>query len=204
MLKIGLTGGIGTGKSTVSEMLKELGAYVINADLVGHQAYLPHKNVWQDMVDAFGRDILTENDEVDRRKLGAIVFGDPAQMDKLNSIVRPWMYRTIEQMLKDEEAKGATVGVVEAAILLEANWQTLVDQVWVTVASVDNVIQRVQARNNFTEEQIRARINAQTSDDVRIAAADVVIDTNTTLDEVKARVQAAWEQAVVKQAGVAR
>lgn len=204
MLVIGLTGGIGTGKSTVSEMLGALGAYIINADLVGHQAYLPHQNVWQDMVDAFGRDILTENDEVDRRKLGPIVFGNPEAMDKLNSIVRPWMYRTIEQMIVDESAKGTKVGVVEAAILLEANWQPLADQIWVTVASEENVIQRVMARNSMTEEQVKARIQAQTSDEVRTAAADVVIDTNTTLEEVKARVQAAWEQAVAKQGETAR
>jgi len=199
MLIIGLTGGIGTGKSTVTETLASLGAVVINADLVGHTAYLPHQNVWQDVVDAFGAEnILGENDEVDRRKLGGVVFGNPDALARLNSIVHPWMFGRMKELLKAEEDKGTEVVVLEAAILIEANWTPLVNQVWVTVASEDNVVKRVQLRNNFTEDQIRARIRSQTSDEVRTAKADVVIDTNGTMDEVKAKVKELWELAVVK------
>ncbi|MCX6020688.1 MAG: dephospho-CoA kinase [Chloroflexi bacterium] len=199
MLVIGLTGGIGTGKSTVTQTLAELGAVVINADLVGHTAYLPHQNVWQDVVDAFGAEnILGENDEVDRRKLGAVVFGSPEALARLNGIVHPWMFGRMKELLKDEEDKGVQVVVLEAAILIEANWTPLVNQVWVTVASEDNVVQRVQARNNFSEEQIRARIRSQTSDDVRTTRADVVIDTNGTIDDVVTKVKELWELAVVK------
>lgn len=199
MLVIGLTGGIGTGKSTVTQTLADLGAVVINADLVGHTAYLPHQNVWQDVVDAFGADnILGENEEVDRRKLGAVVFGSPEALARLNGIVHPWMFRRMKELLKDEEDKAVQVVVLEAAILIEANWTPLVNQVWVTVASEDNVVKRVQARNNFTEEQIRARIRSQTSDDVRTARADVVIDTNGTIDDVVTKVKELWELAVVK------
>ncbi len=197
MIVIGLTGGIGTGKSTVSQTLAEQGAVVIDADLVGHQAYLPHQNVWQDVVDAFGKDILGENDEVDRRKLGPIVFSDPANLQKLNHIVHPWMYRTMEKMLQEEREKGTKAVVLEAAILIEANWTPLVDQIWVTDASEENVVQRIVARNNFTAEQVKARIASQMSAEERKKHANVVIDTNRTIDEVKTKVRELWAKAKV-------
>ena len=194
MKTIGLTGGIGSGKSTVSATLAELGATILNADLVGHEAYLPHQNVWQDVVDAFGRGILNEQDEVDRTKLGPIVFGSPEALQKLNSIVHPWMYKRMDGMLGDLRNKGTQVVVLEAAILIEAKWTPLVDEVWVTVASEDNVIERLQARNNFTPEQVRQRINAQMSNDERKQQAQVVIDTNGTIEEVKAKVRSLWRE----------
>ncbi len=197
MIVIGLTGGIGTGKSTVSQTLAEQGAVLIDADLVGHQAYLPHQNVWQDVVDAFGRDILNENDEVDRRKLGPLVFGDPAALQKLNQIVHPWMYRTMEKMLQDERQKGTKSVVLEAAILIEANWTPLVDQVWVTDASEENVVQRIVSRNNFTPEQVKARIASQMPAEERKKHAQVVIDTNCSIDEVKTKVKELWAKANV-------
>jgi dephospho-CoA kinase len=196
---VGLTGGIGTGKSTVSQTMGDLGAVVINADLIGHQAYLPHQNVWQDVVDAFGRGILADNDEVDRRKLGEVVFSDPAAMARLNSIVHPWMYRQMEGMIKEHGDSGASVVVLEAAILIEANWTPLVKQVWVTVASEDAVVERLMARNNLTAEQIRARIASQMSSDERRKHADVVVDTNCSLDEVKEQVQRLWQAHIAKE-----
>lgn len=196
MKVIGLTGGIGSGKSTVSATMAELGAVLLNADLVGHEAYLPHKNVWHDIVDAFGRDILNDQDEVERPKLGALVFGNPDNLQKLNSIVHPWMYRRMEEMLKEQEAKGTKVVVLEAAILFEAKWTPLVDEVWVTVASEENVIQRLQARNGLTPEQVRSRIQSQMSTEERARQAQVVIDTNCTIPEVQQKVRELWKSAV--------
>ena len=197
MIVIGLTGGIGTGKSTVSETLGQLGAMLINADLVGHDAYLPHQNVWQQVVDAFGAEnILGDNDEVDRRKLGPIVFGSPEAMEKLNGIVHPWMRKRMEEMIEAERAKGTKVVVLEAAILIESNWSLLADQIWVTTASAENVVKRIMARNGLSEEQIRARMAAQTTDEVRLRVANVVVDTNGTMDEVRAQVRQLWEQQV--------
>ena len=196
MKVIGLTGGIGSGKSTVSATMAELGAVLLNADLIGHEAYLPHKNVWQEVVDAFGRDILNDKDEVERPKLGALVFGNPDNLQKLNSIVHPWMYRTMEGLLKEQEAKGTKVVVLEAAILFEAKWTPLVNEVWVTVASEENVIQRLQARNGLTPEQVRARIQSQMSSEERARQAQVVIDTNCTIPEVQQKVRELWKSAV--------
>ena len=192
MLVIGLTGGIGSGKSTVSVMLAELGAPILNADLVGHEAYLPHQNVWQVVVEAFGRGILNEREEVDRRKLGALVFEDPEALKRLNQIVHPWMYRRMEGLLQDLKHRGTQVVVLEAAVLIEAGWAPLVDQVWVTVASDENVVKRLQARNGLTEEQVLSRIKTQMPSEERLRHANAVIDTNGTVEEVRAQVRQLW------------
>ena len=97
MLVIGLTGGIGTGKSLVARILEQLGAVVIDADRVGHEAYMPNSLVWREVVEAFGEDILRPGGEIDRKRLGAIVFGDSAEMAKLNSIMHPRMAEMIHQ-----------------------------------------------------------------------------------------------------------
>lgn len=196
MLTIGLTGGIGTGKSTVSGMLAELGAVILNADIVGHEAYLPHQNVWQDVVDAFGREILNERDEVERSKLGAIVFKDPGALKRLNEIVHPWMYRRMEQLLEELRTKRTPVVVLEAALLLEANWTPLVDEVWVTSASEKQVLERLQQRNGMTVQQIQERMKAQLPDEERVLKTDVVIETNGTVEDVRAQVKKLWDQRV--------
>lgn len=196
MVVIGLTGGIGTGKSTVSAMLADQGSVIINADLVGHEAYLPHQNVWDQVVAAFGRDILAGDDQVDRRKLGAIVFQDPAALKRLNAIVHPWIFQRIAQLLGELRAKGARVAVVEAALLVEAGWRSLVDEVWVTTAGEEQVVQRLQARNGLTPEQVRDRMRTQLSTEERKQYADVVIDTSGSLEDVRTLVRRLWESRV--------
>jgi dephospho-CoA kinase len=115
MIVIGLTGGILSGKSTVSGMLAERGAVIIDADKVGHQAYQPHTDVWQELVDTFGEWILKQNGEIDRKRLGEIVFHDPSALILLNKIVHPRMREIIEEELKRLRAEGASVVVIEAA-----------------------------------------------------------------------------------------
>ena len=172
MLVIGLTGGIGTGKSLVSRMLHEHGATIIDADLVGHEAYTPHTETWQVVVDTFG-DVLAEDGQIDRRKLGGIVFSDPKQLEKLNAIMHPRMYKMIEERIQGHQAGGAETIVVEAAILIEAKWTPLVDEVWVTTAPEDQVIDRIKGRNNMGEDAARARINSQMSSEERVRHANV-------------------------------
>ncbi|MBI4299579.1 MAG: dephospho-CoA kinase [Chloroflexi bacterium] len=194
MIVIGLTGGIGSGKSTVSQFLQKLGATVIDADKVGHEAYMPHTGVWQQVVDAFGRGILQENEEIDRRKLGPIVFADPAALQRLNSIVHPAIYRMIAERLEEMRRKGVKVAVVEAAILIEANWTSLVDQVWMTAVPEDTAVERTVKRSGLSDEQVRARVRSQLSNAERARHADVIIDTNCDLAEVERKVAALWGQ----------
>lgn len=196
MFVIGLTGGIGSGKSAVTALLGELGAAVIDADKVGHQAYQPHTETWQAVVDAFGRDILQPNEEVDRRKLGAVVFSDPKELARLNSIMHPRMYTMLEVQLNEMSESGVKVAVLEAAILIEAKWTPLVDEVWVTVASEDTVVLRVQQRNNLAEEEIRRRIWSQLSNEERTEHATVVIENNAGMQELQDSVKELWNNRV--------
>ncbi len=194
MRVIGLTGGVGSGKSTVSQYLQELGAVLIDADKVGHQTYLPGAPAWKDLVAEWGEGLLQPNQEIDRKKLGSIVFSDPKALARLNSIVHPRMRDIIQQQLDDLKKNGVRVAVLEAAILIEAKWANIADEVWVVDAPEAAVVQRLQKRNGFTEEQARARIKSQLPRDERLSYANVVIDTDCSLDEVRRRVRQAWDQ----------
>ena len=194
MTVIGLTGGIASGKSTVSQMLSELGATVIDADKVGHEAFRPHSDAWRKVVSAFGSGIVGQNDEIDRGKLADIVFNDPKALDQLNRIMHPLMYRVVEQRIEALRRQRVEVVVLEAALLIEANWTDLVDQVWVTVAPESDVIDRLRSQKGFTEEQARARINSQMSIAERSKCADVVIENDSDLDTLRGRVERLWRK----------
>jgi len=197
MLVIGLTGGIASGKSTVAENLNELGAVLINADLVGHQAYAPGTDAWQDIIATWGEDLADpETKEIDRRKLGGIVFSDPEHLKTLNAITWPRIYSLVEDTLEEHRKKGVAVAVLEAAILIEADWTALVDEVWVTTVPVNVASDRLQKRNNLTEEQALQRINSQISNDERTEKAKVVIDTTQTLEEVQNYVRKIWKDSI--------
>ena len=197
MLTIGLTGGIGSGKSTVSKFLAELGAPVIDADKVGHAIYQPDGPAYQEMIDAFGRDILAPDGAIDRKKLGPIVFGDPAALKRLNAIVHPKMFARMREMVAALRAQGERKPIViEAAILIEANWQPLFDEIWLVIASKERVIERVERDRGMKPEQTEARISAQLSDDERRRHASLVVTNDGTLEELRARVGEIWQGAM--------
>jgi dephospho-CoA kinase len=189
---IGLTGGIASGKSVVSGMLAEHGALVIDADKVGHEAYAPGSGCYEAVVEAFGRDIVAPDGQIDRKALGGKVFGDPAQRKRLEGIVWPWMRETMDKRLAAIRAEGTPVVVLEAAVLIEADWVPITDQVWVVTVEPEVARQRIMERNGLTAEQADARINAQLSNAERVARAKVVIDNSGTLDELRERVDEAW------------
>jgi dephospho-CoA kinase len=189
---IGLTGGIGSGKSTVARVLEELGAVTIDADKVGHEAYQPGTKTWQDLVATFGKEIISADGSIDRKKLGAIVFGNPEQLARLNRIVHPRMFDMMQERIEQYRMQGAKVVVVDAAILFEANWTPLVEEVWVVVASEPVVVARAKARTGLPEEQIRARIRSQMSNEERIKKADAVIQNDGGLEELQTGVKELW------------
>ncbi len=196
MRVIGLTGGIAAGKSTIAQILAELGAVVIDADKVGHEAYRRGTEAWRALVAHFGDGILTPDGEIDRRKLGAIVFADPDQRKALQDIVWPRMKEMIRQRLAELRAAGVQVAVIEAAVLIEAGWTDLVDEVWVVQVPEEVALRRLVARNNLSEADARARIRAQLSNAERAAHADVIIDNSGTVAEARARVERAWARLV--------
>ena len=194
MVVIGLTGGILSGKSTISGMLAEKGAVVIDADQIGHEAYKPHTKTWQELVNTFGDSILTQKNEVDRKKLGDIVFADPHALERLNEIVHPRMHAMTRKEIDRLKGDGVAVVVLEAAVLIEAGWTGLVDMVWVTVAPENVVLKRLHDRGGLSEDQARARIRSQISSEERSKHADEIIDTDCQLSEVKDRVEELWEK----------
>ena len=191
---IGLTGGIGSGKSTVSQLLAELGAVILDADRVGHEAFKPNTEAWHEVVATFGQQILTPGGEVDRKKLGAIVFSDPESLSRLNQIMHPRMYNMMKAQIEEYRRQGVDVVVLEAAILIEANWTSLIDEVWVTVAPEAAVLERVKKQRGLDEGQTLARIRSQLSNEEREKHADVVINNDGDLDEVKTRVKELWQR----------
>ena len=197
MLVIGLTGSIGTGKSEVARLLGSLGAELINADLVGHEAYAPNTDGWRQVVEAFGRDILQPSDEIDRRKLGAIVFSDPEQMAKLNAIMHPRIAEMVGERIEKLRGQGKEVVVVEAALLFEAKWDYLVDEVWSTDAPVETVIQRLRDRNGLEEEEVRKRIDSQMDREERLARSHLVVDNSGDVAELEQTVNSLWETRVM-------
>jgi dephospho-CoA kinase len=190
---IGVTGGIGSGKTTVARILEELGATVIHADTVGHEIYRPNSEGWRRVTQAFGAGILNPDQTVDRKKLGAIVFADPGALERLNSIVHPLIEAEIRRRVEAYRAAGVRQPVVlEAAVLIEADWLPLVDEVWLVSASKDTIIQRVVAERGLQPQEVEARIQAQLSDAERRAHAHLVIENNGSLSDLRGQVVAAW------------
>jgi dephospho-CoA kinase len=194
MTVIGLTGGIASGKSTVARMLADLGAVVIDADKVGHEAFQPRSEAWHKVVATFGKDILGKNEEIDRSKLAAVVFNDSRALERLNSIMHPLMRRMVEKRLRELRKRRVKVVVLEATLLVEAGWTDLVDEVWVTVSPEDVVVKRLVCEKGFTEEQARARIRSQPPISERAKHADVVIENDSSLEELRRKVRQLWQE----------
>ncbi len=194
MKVIGLTGGIGSGKSTVAGFLAELGAIILDADRVGHEVLKADTEVWREVMTAFSRQILTPNGDIDRKKLGEIVFGNPELLSQLNQIMHPRMYNMVKAQIDEYQRQGVDVIVLEAPLLLEAGWTSLVGEVWVTIASGATVLRRLQEQIGLSQQQSLARIRSQLPPEKRVKHADVVIDTDCSLDEVKTKVTELWQK----------
>ena len=192
MLVFGLTGGIGTGKSEAARYMVSLGASLIDADVVGHEAYTPHAEAWRQVVKAFGEGILAPNNEIDRRALGAIVFSDPEQLKRLNGIMHPLMAGMVQEKIDAFREVGAQVVVVEAALLFEAGWDSLVQEVWVTDSPEDAVINRLSRRNGMSEEEARKRVSSQMSREERLERADIVIDNSSNVEAMRMVIDELW------------
>ena len=194
MKVIGLAGGIGSGKSEVSRILGEMGAEVLNADRYGHEVYLPGTDGHREVVEAFGEDVLQPNGEVDRRALGSKVFGNPEAMAQLNAIAWPRIRQKLEDGIEEQRQLGTGVVVLDAAVLIEAGWTDAADEVWVVTAPEGDVVSRLQARNNLTEEQVRARMASQMSSEERVTHADVVVANEGNLQDLQAKIEELWQE----------
>lgn len=180
----------------MANLLVQQGASIIDADRLGHEAYTPHSEAWEAVVAAFGTDILTSEGEIDRRKLGGIVFADETQLERLNGIMHPLMAKMVEDRKAAFDADGVAVTVVEAAVLFEAGWDSLVDEVWTTHASESTVVQRLFERDGLDESEARKRINSQMSTTERNRRSDVVVDNSGDLTALEQTVKNLWKTRV--------
>ena len=197
MLTIGLTGGIGSGKSTVAQILGEFGAPILDADKVAHTTYAPGGPAYDAVIAAFGAQVLAPDRTIDRKKLGAVVFGNPEQLNKLTSIVWPATFESIRRNVAELRASGAKLPIiVEAAILIEANWQPLFDEIWLVRAPREQVVTRIEIQRGLKPAETETRIRAQLSDEERAKHATLVIENNGSIEELRDLLKTVWSEAL--------
>lgn len=194
MFTIGLTGGIGSGKSTVAGVLNDLGAKLVDADRVGWEVYRTGTGGYRSVVDEFGEEVVGPDGEIDRKRLGSIVFGDPARMEALTGIVWPLIAGAVADRIGEEAARGTLVLVVEAAVLFEAGWENLFDEIWVVTAREEMAVERLISRDGVTAESVLARVAAQIPDEERVRRADAVIDNGGDLTGLRRSVESVWRE----------
>lgn len=198
MITIGVTGSIGSGKSTVSQMFHEVGAYIIDADLVARQIMAPFGREWWKICEYFGQGIIrSDTGEIDRDRLGAIVFGDFFLLQKLNSLVHPPIVQEIKDRLRTLRASGRRLAIVDAPLLIEAGLHKCVDMV--VVVSVEPDIQAARLRNRnprLTTPKIIQRISSQMSLEARKRYADFVIDNTGCLIKTRQQVLMIFQKAM--------
>jgi|TARA_B100001964_G_C14027753_1_gene506852 dephospho-CoA kinase len=188
MMIIGLTGGIGTGKSTASRLLSNLGAVVLDADSLGHDTYKKGTELFRDLVKTFGQEIVGKKGEIDRAKLADIVFANQNLLTKLNLMVHPQIKTRIEKAISRLNRGKTSMVVIDAAILIEAEWTDLVDEVWVLTAERKTIIERLS--NKFKNNMAGAlkRMEFQMPQSELVSKADVVIDNDGSCGALKERV----------------
>lgn len=192
-LRIGLTGGIGSGKSTVAAMLAELGAPVVDADAISRASTAPGGAAIDAIRRAFGADYIRADGALDRDRMRALVFADPDAKARLEAIIHPIVRAEIDRRIA---ACTADAIVLDLPLLVESDaWRQRCDRVWVVDCTPETQIRRVMARNGWPREQVLAVLAQQASRGERLAAADVVIDNDgIDLDTLRARVRAAWDR----------
>ncbi|MBS1254340.1 MAG: Dephospho-CoA kinase [Deltaproteobacteria bacterium] len=182
---IGLTGGIASGKSTVIQYLRDKGYPVIDADKLGHRVLEQGNPGYDKVVEKFGIDILNQDNSVNRLVLGRIVFGDPEKLKQLNEISHPIIAEMIQkefESLVSEDTEG--IVLLEAAILIEANWHKMCDYIWVVTLEQDVAVQRLQKRDGLSEIDARSRLDAQLAPEERLAYADVILRNEGTMNDL--------------------
>lgn len=188
---IGLTGGIGTGKSTVSKMMRGHDWVIVDADVIARQVVEPHEPAFEAIVKAFGDDVVSEETgTLDRETLGQLVFNDQEKRDLLNSIVHPAVREAMAMEAEEAKDYGAEVVVMDIPLLIESDLFHLVERTVLVYAPEELQIQRVMERNGLSEEDVRARLRAQLPIDEKKQRVDDVIDNSGSIEELEAEVEA--------------
>lgn len=188
MMIIGLTGGIGSGKSTVSDILKEQGIPVVDGDLIAREVVEPHRPAYEEIVRVFGAEVLQQDGTLNRKRIGEIVFSDPEKLSMLNSITHKEIYRVILERLEYLKETGTSLVFLDVALLFETGFDQLTDWVWVVDAPDAVRVERIQKRDGLKEEEILKRIQSQMSRELRNTKGNLVLDNSNSREELKAQI----------------
>ncbi len=195
MLNVGLTGGIASGKSTVARMLADKGAVIIDFDELAHAVQEPDGPVWREIVAHFGRAILGPDRAIDRRKLGAAVFGDREKLDLLNRLVHPAVFAEWQRRIAEIRAvRPEAIVLSDIPLLLEAGLKPLVDLILLIYIPPEEQIRRLMARNGYGPDEAAARLASQMPIDAKLSEADIIIRNDGSPEETRSAVDELWEE----------
>ena len=196
MKVIGLTGGIACGKSTASAYLKELGACIVDTDGISRATTKKGGKGYYAVLEHFGRDLLLENGEIDRRKLGGIVFADEKKRQELNALIHPIVIEESKEQMQAARDAGYNVCILDVPLLFESGMETLCDETWLVYVPREEQIRRINERDGLDEKAAAARIDSQMPLEEKMRRADRAIDTSGTIEETQAKLKKLWEESV--------
>lgn len=191
---IGLTGGIGAGKSVAAQLFAELGAVIVDADEVAREVVMPGQPALAEIVQAFGQEVLTTDGELNRQVLAQLVFADSEKLAELNRITHPRIIQHIDELVQKHRKQGAEVIIIDAALLIETGLWRNVDKVLVVAAEDETRIRRIIRRNGFSREEAQKRLQSQMPQDEKVRQADFVIYNEGSLRELEVQVRRVWEE----------
>ncbi|HPJ97119.1 MAG TPA: dephospho-CoA kinase [Syntrophales bacterium] len=195
MLNVGLTGGISTGKTTIARLLVEKGAILIDLDEVAHRVQMPETEVWREIVETFGEGILNPDKTINREKLGAVVFSDPAKLNRLNEIVHPAVFRAWKSRIAEiESTQPDAIALSDIPLLIEIGAQQRFDLIVLVYIPRDEQLERLILRNGYSREYAEKRITSQMSIEEKMKYARIVIDNQGILEETEKRVEEVWRE----------
>ncbi len=194
-MRIGITGGIATGKNLVTKYFKELGCYTIDADEVYHKLIYPGKPLWRKLVEEFGSTIVHPQGMIDRKRLGDIVFNNKSSLEKLNAITHKEILKEIEKEAKNKE-KEYKIVAINAPLLIEAGAQNLVDKIIVVWTDKKTQIERLMKRDNISYKEAEKRIKSQMPLSEKVKYGDYIIDNSGTPEETKKQVEKVYKELI--------
>tara|TARA_B110000977_G_scaffold92292_1_gene122321 strand:- start:4323 stop:4952 length:630 start_codon:yes stop_codon:yes gene_type:complete len=190
-----LTGGLASGKSTAVKHLATKGAVVIDADILGHQAYNPGTAAFDEVITSFGEEVRGGDGQIDRKALGGKVFGKPEALRKLTDIVWPEIRRLAElELAAIADSNSEAIVVLEAAVLFEAGWEDIGEEIWVLTVDRETAIERSMARDKAPRDAVERRLDSQLSNEVRTSRADVVITNDDSVAKMLAQIDSAYAE----------
>ena len=197
MYKIGLTGGIASGKSTVLRWLQKKGVPYIDADVVAREVVEPGTLGLQELVQAFGPNTVLEDGTLHRTYIGSLVFSDPKALETINSILQPYIRRRIQELTEEWDTRGKQAIIYDIPLMFETDWYTQMDEIWLVYVNPVTQLERLMKRNSYSEQEALDRIHSQMSLDEKRDLSTVVIDNSGTMKQLQKQLRTLWKTAKI-------